>query len=279
MGCLGRVAILGLLLVGAGAAQPASVALFHKGAIRALILSGRNNHDWRETTPALRQLLVETGRFDVRVNEEPAGMTPETLAAYQVVVLDYNGPRWGIGAEKALEEFVARGGGLVVVHGAGYAFSGLPVLGDGHVRMDILEPAWTEYARMIGGVWCLDAPATSHAPRHTFTVKFVDREHPVAQGVGTEFVTNDELYHQLRMREDAHVLATAFDDAANKWPNGKGGTGRDEPVLWTVAYGKGRVFHTTLGHDAAAMRNPGFRATFTRGVEWAATGGVIKVTE
>ena len=42
----------------------ARVSLFKPGAIRALILSGQNNHDWRTTTPFLRTLLLTTGRFD-----------------------------------------------------------------------------------------------------------------------------------------------------------------------------------------------------------------------
>jgi type 1 glutamine amidotransferase len=237
-----------------------SVALFHKGATRALILSGRNNHDWRTTTPYLRKLLLDTGRFDVRVNEEPVGMGRETLAAYHVVVLDYNGPRWGNTAEKALEEFVNQGGGLVAVHAASWAFSGLPVLGDNHVRTDIVEPAWPEYRRMIGGVWSLDDPATGHAPRHEFTVKIVDRAHPSTSGLPESFKIDDELYHNMRMQPDVHILATAFDAS----------TGKDEPIIWTVAYGKGRVFHTTLGHDVRAMSTPGFVETFTRGAEWAA---------
>ena len=131
--CWGMV----LLLPAIPALAQNSIPLFKKNAIRALILSGRNNHDWRTTTPQLRKLLLDTGGFDVRVNEEPAGMSGETLAAYDVVVLDYNGPRWGAGAESALEEFVRSGKGLVVVHGASWAFNGLPVLADGHVPTDL----------------------------------------------------------------------------------------------------------------------------------------------
>jgi type 1 glutamine amidotransferase len=244
-----------------GAAQN-SIPLFHPGALRVLVLSGRNNHDWRATTPAIRKLLLSSGKFDVRVNEEPAGMSAVTLAAYDAVVLDYNGPRWGEQSEKALEGFVRGGKGLLVLHGASWAFSGLEVLGDNHVKTGILEPAWPEYARMTGGVWSVEAPKTGHGKRHVFEVKIVDREHPVCAGLPGTLQADDELYHGMKMQPDAHILATAFDDPST------GGTGRDEPILWTVAYGRGRVFHTTLGHDPAAMAQPAFTLPFVRAAEW-----------
>jgi type 1 glutamine amidotransferase len=43
-----------------------------------------------------------------------------------------------------------------------------------------------------------------------------------------------------------------------------------------IDYEKGRVFHTTLGHSDGAMKCVGFRATFARGCEWAATGKVTQ---
>jgi type 1 glutamine amidotransferase len=257
-----------LLLFAKIASGQSAIPLFKPGAIRVLTISGRNNHDWRTTTPFMRDILNRTGRFDVRVNEEPSGMTAQTLGAYDCVLLDYNGPRWGESAEAALQQFVAGGKGLVVVHGASWAFSGLPVLGDGHVRTSILEAPWPEYARMIGGTWSEGAPKTGHGERHTFAVKFTDRNHPIARGMPAEFPATDELYHHMRMQPGARILATAFDAPDF------GGTGRDEPVLWTVNWGSGRVFHTTLGHDVAAMREPGFCTTLARGVEWAATANV-----
>ena len=79
----------------------------------------------------------------------------------------------------------------------------------------------------------------------------------------------DELYHGLRGPiENVHLLATAYSD------KGKGGTGEHEPMIWTVDYGKGRVFHTPMGHDLDGMRCLGFAATLQRGTEWAATGKV-----
>jgi len=262
-----RLALFSSLAISSAAPQ-ASLPLFQTGKLRALVFSGRNNHDWRSTTPRLRQYLVDSGRFDVRVEEEPAGTTAGTLAAYDVLVLDYNGPRWGAGTERAVEEFVRSGKGLVVVHAAAYAFVGLPVLGDRHVASKIVEPVWPEYAAIVGGVWSLDPPKTGHGQRHSFPVKFLDRAHPIAQGMSETFLATDELYHNTRMHPGARILATAFDDAKY------GGTGKDEPILWTVNYGKGRVFHTALGHDLAAMQEPGFATTFLRGTEWAAAGKV-----
>ena len=277
----------------------ARVSLFKPGAIRALILSGQNNHDWRTTTPFLRTLLLTTGRFDVRVNEEPAGMTSETLTPYDVVILNYNGPRLGRVAEKALESFVRSGKGLVGVHGANWAFSGLVVLGDNHRPTDILELPWPEYKLLIGGVWSDQPPASGHAPRHKFQVKIVDAKDPITAGVESPFEADDELYHSIHMAPNVHVLATAYDDPRNA-PEPAAGmvpdsshqgaasspapgkmppldmnpTGKDEPILWTVHYGKGRTFYTALGHDVKAMEMPGFATTFVRGVEWAATGTV-----
>jgi len=274
-------------------------SLFKQGAFRALILTGQNNHDWQATTPLLRALLLNTGRFDVRVNEEPTGMTSAALAPYDVVILNYNGPRLGRVAEEALENFVRSGKGLVGVHGANWAFSGLVVLAENSRPTDILESPWAEFKQMIGGVWSDKPPASGHAPRHKFQVKFVDRRDPITAGLASEFEADDELYHNIHMASNVHILATAYDDPRNtpesaaatvsdtssqttapspargKMPHlDMNPTGKDEPVLWTVQYGKGRTFYTALGHDVKAMEMPGFATTFVRGVEWAASGTV-----
>ena len=245
-----------------------TIPFFQPGKIRVLIFSGRNNHDWRTTTPFLRKVLIESGRFDVRVEEEPDGVTAATLAAYDVLVLDYEGPRWGELTEQAVVDFVKQGKGLVAVHAANYAFTGLEVLADRHKPSGLKQPPWPEYLQMLGGWWTLGPPKTAHAPRHCFTVKFVDRQHPVTRGLPESFRVSDELYHSPQMSPDAHILATAFDDPAN------GGTGKDEPIMWTVNYGRGCVFYTALGHDTSAQQESGYVSTVTRGTEWAATGAV-----
>jgi type 1 glutamine amidotransferase len=241
---------------------------FQEGKLRVLLLSGRNNHDWRTTTPFLRQLLDDTGRFDVRVVEEPAGLTPLTLAVYDLVVSDYCGPRWGPSTEQALVDFVRSGKGIVAVHGAAYGFSVHDVLADRHERTGITQPPWKEYAEMVGGWWPTAPSKQFHGARHSFRVRFVDREHPVSKGLGEGFVATDELYHQMTILPSAHVLATAWSDPAT------GGTGKDEPILWVNTFGRGRAYFTALGHEVAAMQNEGFQAALLRGAEWAATGTV-----
>jgi type 1 glutamine amidotransferase len=234
--------------------------------INALILSGYNNHDWRTSTPLLKKFLLDSGRFTVRVTEEPSGLNKAVLARYDVLILDYVGPRWGAQAEEAVTAFVEEGKGLVVIHGANYSFAGMEVLGDGHKPTGLKESPWPQFLQMVGGYWTSSEPKTGHGKRHSFEVSFSDPEHPIAKGLAPKFIGTDELYHQPRMQPQAHVIARAF---SKKETNG---TGKEEPILWTVPYGKGRVFYTALGHDAVAMNEIGFIGTFLRGAEWVATG-------
>lgn len=259
------------LLAGAALAQNLTPVpgrfYFEEGKLRVLILTGRNNHDWRATTPYLRRALEATGRFDVRVTEEPSGLNEETLRPYDVLISNYCGPRWGQPAEAAVESFVKSGKGLVVVHAASYPFGDTAVLSERMGRTGIYQAPWTVWGEMTGAVWSDAEPRTGHAQRHAFQVKWQDSGHAIAAGM-EPFTVSDELYHNFRLKPGNHILATAYDAPAI------GGNGREEPLLWTRSYGQGRVFHTALGHDVDAMMAPGFTATFVRGSEWAATGKV-----
>jgi type 1 glutamine amidotransferase len=253
-----------LLLAGAAAQTVPDRFFFAEGKIRVLILTGRNNHDWRSTTPYLRHVLDLTGKFDVRVTETPDGVTGETLKPYDVLVANYCGPRWSPQAEKAVEEFVRGGKGLVAVHAASYSFGETSVLSENMGRTELFQPPWTQWGQMVGAVWSDADPKTGHAQRHAYEVKWQDARHPISAGLPATFRISDELYHNFRMKPGVHVLASAFDSPKI------GGNGKDEPLLWTNYYGQGRVFHTALGHDLDAMQSPGFTVTYARGVEWTA---------
>ncbi len=256
-------ALLLLALLPALAQTPASPP-----RIRTLLVTGGaiGGHDWRIVSPLLRKALEDTGRFEVRVTEDFRGAGPETLSGYDLVVLNYYDARdpafaWPERTRAALLEFVRSGRGLVVYHFTIAAFQD-----------------WPEFETLCGGNWRPNRG--HHSPAHTFHLDIRDREHPVTRGLRAKLVQpDDELYANLKWQapDSYHVLATAWDD--HKLYQGKArqpipGDGLDHPILWTLIYGRGRVFVTALGHDGPAVKTPVFTATFTRGAEWAATGDV-----
>jgi type 1 glutamine amidotransferase len=236
--------------------------------LRILVLTGEMDqyHDWRATTAAMRGILERSGRFEVKVAEQVAGLASASLASYDALLLNYNGPRWGDATERAVEEFIRSGKGLMAVHGVSYGvFFGQEFQGRWRASSKG-DPGWTAYPEMLGASW--KPENIGHGARHVFPVKWVDREHPIARGLAPAFTANDELYHRLDLRPNARVLAAAFSAPET------GGTGRDEPMMWAVPFGKGRVAYCTLGHDTSAMAQPGFAAALARGAEWVATGAV-----
>ena len=244
-----------LLLVANSFAQQAQNALPSAPAtLRVLILSGEGNHDWRTTTSFLRQLLLDTGRFDVRVSETPAGITARTLAGFDVVVDDYSGPRMGNDAEKALEDFVDSGKGLVVTHGGLTAPGGRPPG----------EQVWPGFAKLTRTSWSTNASADAEAPFHLLNLKIARPEHPIMQGLKSNLRTADQPRRGFVLAPGAEVVAT---------------TDSNEPVLFASSSGEGRVFCTTLGHDLGSMQETAFITTFVRGAEWAATGKVTLPSE
>ena len=240
--------------------------------LKALILTGESDtqyHDWQVSTPFLRGLLERTGRFDVKVVEQAGALDGAALRPFDLLVLNYMGPRWSSTTEQAVEAFVRQGKGLISLHGVTYG----PMYGmvfDGGWKAGA-DAGWSAYPELIGARW--DPAKIGHGKRHVFPVTWVDREHPISRGLEPSFVANDELYHRLDLLPETHVLATAFSDSST------GGTGRNEPIVWTTEFGQGRTVHLTLGHDLSSMSQPGFLATFARGAEWAAAGQVTLPAE
>ena len=222
-------------------------------------------------------------------------MTPEPMSdpnftpdfsMYDVVISNFGwkAAPWPKETQTALELYVSGGGGLVILHAGDNSF------GD-----------WEQFNRMIGmGAWgdrtekngpyvyyneanelvrdTTAGPAGSHGKQYPFLITIRDQDHPITKGMPTQWLhAQDELYDRLRgPAEKMSILATAFSDKVkNDSPfSDLTGTNHHEPMMITVEYGNGRVFHTPLGHTDYSMECVGFIVMFQRGVEWAATGKV-----
>ncbi len=238
------------------------VAAEDKKEIKVLIITGDHGHDWKSTTPYLKEFLAKAG-MKVDVTETPhKDLTPDKLAKYDVFLLNYKdtkkgGPdtRWSEDNKAAFTNAVKNGKGLLVYHHASSAFVG---------GSDFDK----EFERVIAGGWRKQG---NHGKRHVFTVTLRKKDHPITEGMGDEFKhSNDELYQNSVMLPGSEVLATAFADKSLDPKN----SGKHEPVVWVARYGKGRVCENVLGHDVEAMKSPGFQKLMIRGIEWCATGSV-----
>ena len=251
--------------------------------IKVLLVDGQNNHNWVQTSPELKAILEEGGLCKVDVSTAPdnkaaddawAAWRPK-FANYQVVVSNYNGKLWPDEVRDAFEKYVGEGGGFVPVHAANNSF-----------------PEWLAYNKMIGvggwggrseksgpylrlrdNKWTLDTTAGrggGHGKKHEYVMNTQAAAHPIMAGLPAKWLhTSDELYDRLR---GPAVGVTVLGSATSTKESG--GSGEEEPLLMVLPFGKGRVFHTALGHDLGSVKCVGFATTLRRGTEWAATGKV-----
>ncbi|HZW34504.1 MAG TPA: ThuA domain-containing protein [Isosphaeraceae bacterium] len=204
--------------------------------LRALILSGGEPQGPSATTTALKCILTDSGRFDVRVCESPSGLSLSTLSSFDLVVVA-TGLERGSDTAKAVAAFVAAGKGLVVTQGA---FETSEVPDD----------------------WPLIAGGQPRPPVRFLDVKVAGSDHPIAHGMNRAFRTADSVPDSLAARPGAAVIATTS--------SGSGTV----PVLAASTPGTGRIVALVLGCDASAMHEPQFRALLARAGEWAASGAV-----
>jgi type 1 glutamine amidotransferase len=257
--------------------------------IKTMIVTGQDgSHWWQGGSEAIKMILENSDLFTVDILATPQrGESMESyrpdFSKYDLVVINYGGTTWVEQTRKDFEQFVSNGGGVVIIHSS-------------IIPMD----DWEEYNNMVGlGAWNgrneKDGPyvywkdnrfvydyspgaAGYHGLQHPFTVVHRNAEHPILKGLPTVWEHfKDELYARLRgPARNIDILATAYEVAGNA------SEGRDEPVLWTVLYGKGKVFISVLGHAGNdpelrySMECTGFQVTLLRGAEWAARGAVTQ---
>jgi uncharacterized protein len=255
--------------------------------IAVMLLDGESGgpyHDWQHTTPLLKKVLDEAGVFATTVVTAPAATGELTAFApdfgkYQVVVMNYDAPdeRWPAPLKASFESYVKNGGGLVAVHAADNAFSAWSAFNE-----MIGVGGWRGRTEQAGPRWFFrdGKPASdpspgragSHGRRVPFQVTARTSTHPIMRGLPAMWMhQGDELYAHMRgPGRNMEILASAFSDPQNN------GSGVDEPMLMALSYGKGRIFHTTFGHDIVAMSSVDFVVTLQRGTEWSASGQVTQ---
>jgi type 1 glutamine amidotransferase/HEAT repeat protein len=212
---------------------------------RVLILTGNEypGHKWKETAPALLELLRKDTRLDVQVIEDPNFLASPDLKKFNVIVLNYMNwktPDPGEAARKNLKEAVEGGTGLVLVHFACGAFQ-----------------EWPEFVKIAGRAW--NPTFRGHDPFGTFKVDIAKADHPIMKGLEA-FETTDELYTCLDGETPIEILAKATSKVDKK----------DYPMVFVLNYGKGRIVHNVLGHDVKAIVNPPVAELYRRGTAWAA---------
>ena len=215
-------------------------------------MSGSNNHEWQATSDFLKNMYEKTGIFKVRITEKPDTLKAEDLRHFHVVVSNWNswpenGFRWPKELEVALLNFIQAGGGFVTFHASTSAFY-----------------QWPEFKNISVAAW---VDSTWHGNNSQTQVLIQNNDHPVTRDLNGFFIF-DELWVNAEKNNSFTVLGSATNhEISDKGIN-------NQPAIFVKQYGKGRIFHTILGHDVYAMDNDSFKQLMNRGTEWAATGKV-----
>ena len=214
------------------------------GKTNVLIVTGVDypGHKWKQTAPVLAKILAKDKRMEIQTVEDPHLLSSPALGKYDVLVvhfMNWKVPSPGSEARANFKKFVSEGGGLVFVHFACGAWQG-----------------WDEFGKIAGRAW--NPKMRGHDPHGTFTVEIAKPDHPITKGLKS-FSTTDELYTCLDGKTPIEVLAHARSKVDKKL----------YAMAFVLQFGKGRVFHSPLGHDVKAFEAPGVQELFRRGTAWA----------
>lgn len=242
------LALAALLLVGLASAGAAD-----DKPVRALfVLVGDGGHNVEVNVPPLLKTIDKVGGIEVKLLAPPKGKPGDGAhlvkladlkrGDHDVLVFNTVFGKLDPAAEKAVQAFVEEGGGLVGIHGVTASFGG--------------SKAWFN---LMGGRFAGHAPGT-----YDLLIDIVDREHPITAGV-EPFTVRDEEYTYKFADVKRHVLAKFRERPAKTSEKNN-----NNDILWTIESGKGRVFHSGLGHDAKAWSNPAFQKLIIQGIHWSA---------
>jgi len=245
--------LLRTALTTAAAALAIASATAADSKIRVLLLSGSNNHNWKETTPFIKNVLEQSGKFTVDVTEDVPNLKPDAFTPYTLVFCNYNdfgkkpAVSWSPETRKAFLDHLAKGNGFLALH------AGSSVFYD-----------WQEFQNYCCGTW---KNGTNHGAIHINQVSFSGEPSPITEGL-KPFWIRDEFWQKILVAPGAKAHSTVTPDPKS------GGSGKPEPILFTTTIGKGRGCGYFLGHDTTTMKNTAWQTLVLRCSEWAATGKV-----
>ncbi len=245
--------------------------------VRVLVVAGQNNHDWKRSTPYLHWIVNSHPDITATINNAPSSNDDKAwqewnpdFAAYDVVILNYNGQMWPGYLKERFDRYIRGGGTAMLIHAANNSFTG-----------------WSEYEQLVGLLWrgrdygssiYLDESGhqvrvrpgegrnMGHGGIFDWIMTTRAADHPIAQGMPTTWMhARDELYHGQRgPAENINVLFSAYSDPK------QGGTGKHEPIVWWVPHGNGKVLTNVMGHvgDIQCLQCVGFQTITRRACLW-----------
>lgn len=207
-----------------------------------IVWGGWEGHDPEECAAIYRRWLHEDG-FSVRMETDTAAFADPSIHDLSLIVPICTRSRIGDEEVANLTRAVENGVGLAGHHGG---------------MSDAFRES-VEYQFMVGGQWVAHP---GNIIDYEVNVKRPDD--PIMQGIKDFAYTSEQYY--MHMDPAVEVLATTtFSGAHCPWIEGV-----VMPVVWKHRYGRGRVFHSTLGHRVSEFEVPEMATILRRGINWAA---------
>lgn len=242
-----------------------------------LVVGGR----WHDMDFARLRLLQELERHDrvrTRVFEDYTGHG--ALAGADALISYTCDARPDAGAQRALTDFVTRGGRWLALHASNSPLD----------PPDPGGPRVFRAPRVLGAVaQVLGSQFLAHPPIGPYRVDVVGDD-PLVAGLGS-FTTTDELYISELHPPLRVLLQTRYSGPCRGFAEGQvTGDTAPRPVLYRKATGAGEVCYFTLGHcrgrydvqdlgvedlgvrDRGSWEIPEFRTVLSRSVGWAVYG-------
>lgn len=190
---------------------------------------------------AIKKLGLENG-FDVDTTTDSLRFRYKILKKYSALIfLSPTGKVFGPDEEKALQEYIRKGGGFVGIHAA-----------------TDCEYNWQWYGDLVGAYF------KSHPKQQKAKFIVVDKNNPATQGLPDTWEHFDELYNFKYLNPDIKVLLkideTSYTGGAN---------GDNHPMAWYHEYDGGRSFYTALGHTDETWVDPLYLHHLLAGIQYA----------